>query len=185
MKSLKIPAHFTLILLYVSLKISFRFIFVLESATLQITIHRRICLQTTNNTRANLNTNKAWILIILGGIVECFWVSGLKYADSFALYILTGAGILFSFCAMLIACRKVEVSIAYSVFVGIGAAGVVLFEIFIFGEEFSWIKLALIALLLVGIIGLKIVSKEQTSEDSKLVNELNENLGLDEVSQKL
>ncbi|WP_066387674.1 DMT family transporter [Helicobacter himalayensis] len=141
-------------------------------------------MHTTKNTRANLSTNKAWILIVLGRIVEYFWVSGLKYADSFALYILTGAGILFSFCAMLVVCRKVEVSIAYSVFVGIGAADVVLFEIFIFGEEFSWIKLALIAFLLVGIIGLKIVSKDQVSEDSKLINELNENLRLDEVSQK-
>ncbi len=116
--------------------------------------------------------------------MSVFWVSRLKYADSFALCILTGVGILFSFCAMLVACRKVEVSIAYSVFVRIGAAGVVLFEIFIFDEEFSWIKLALIAFLLVGIIGLKIVSKDQVGEDSKLINELNENLRLDEVSQK-
>lgn len=24
--------------------------------------------------------NIAWFLIILGGIIECFWVSGLKYS---------------------------------------------------------------------------------------------------------
>ena len=87
-----------------------------------------------------MSSNLAWVLIVIGGIVECFWVSGLKYADSFVLYILTGLGILISFSCGIIAMKKIEVSVAYAVFVGIGTAGVVLAEMLYFGENFSLIK---------------------------------------------
>ena len=56
--------------------------------------------------------------------------------------------------------RSYEVSITYSVFVGIGTIGVVLNEMFIFNEAVSIIKLVLIAILLLSIIALKWVSKE-------------------------
>lgn len=119
--------------------------------------------------KLTLTTNAAWGLVLLGGLVECFWVSGLKYASNTLLYALTGAGIVISFCCMLFALKKLEVSIAYSVFVGIGTAGVVLFEILFFGESFSVLKVLFIGLLLIGVIGLKLVSKEEPKalENSK------------------
>ncbi|TQR29056.1 QacE family quaternary ammonium compound efflux SMR transporter [Campylobacter sp. MIT 99-7217] len=125
-------------------------------------------------------TNLAWALVIFGGIVECFWVSGLKYANSFALYIFTGLGILISFCCMLYAMKRIEVSVAYAVFVGIGTAGVVLSEIFFFHEPFSLLKVILIAVLLFGVIGLKFTSKEY---DDDFVKEVSKDLGLDELEQ--
>lgn len=114
--------------------------------------------------------NTAWALVVIGGVVECFWVSGLKYADSVGLYLLTGLGIVFSFCAMIIACRKIEVSVAYAVFVGLGTAGVVLSEILVFGESFSILKISLIALLVVCVIGLKMISKEEQAQDVVVEN---------------
>ncbi|EAK1306451.1 QacE family quaternary ammonium compound efflux SMR transporter, partial [Campylobacter coli] len=65
-----------------------------------------------------------------------------------------------SFTLFLKACEKLEVSIAYSVFVGIGTVGVVLNEIFLFDIEVSVAKIVLIAILLLSIIGLKLISKE-------------------------
>ena len=80
--------------------------------------------------QSNVNfANLAWGLVVIGGIVECFWVSGLKHADSFILYALTTLGIAFSFTMMVLALKVLEVSVAYSVFVGIGTAGVVASEI--------------------------------------------------------
>lgn len=129
-----------------------------------------------------LSANIAWVLVIVGGIVECFWVSGLKYADSVALYFLTGIGIFISFCCMIIACKKIEVSIAYSVFVGIGTSGVVLSEIVIFGQAFSWLKLGLIFVLLLSVIGLKLANKnDEQSADNALIANISEDLGLDEI----
>ncbi|GKY32749.1 hypothetical protein THJ066_07570 [Campylobacter jejuni] len=58
----------------------------------------------------------AWFLIILGGIIECFWVSGLKYSTEIWQYILTAIGVCISFTCFLKACERLEVSITYSVF---------------------------------------------------------------------
>ena len=99
-------------------------------------------------------------MVIIGGFVECFWVSGLKYSIEFWHYILTAIGVCISFACFLKACERLEVSIAYSVFVGIGTIGVVLNEMFIFNESSSIAKLTLIAILLLSIIGLKIINKE-------------------------
>lgn len=123
-----------------------------------------------------------WILVILGGLVEIGWVSGLKYADSFALYAMTGVGILFSFTAMIMACKSIEVSVAYAVFVGIGAGGVVLSEMLFFNEPFSAVKISLIAVLILSVIGLKFSSKEG---DEKIVDGLAKDLGIDDDIKSL
>lgn len=126
-------------------------------------------------------TNFAWCLVILGGVIELFWVSGLKYADSTFWYMLTICGIAFSFICMIVAVRYIEVSIAYAVFVGIGTVGIVIAEMLVFNEAFSFLKLIFIATLLLGIIGLKLVSthhRELTDKD--LATNLDKDLGLDE-----
>ncbi|HHW4245470.1 TPA: DMT family transporter [Campylobacter coli] len=107
-----------------------------------------------------MNTNIAWFMVIFGGLIECFWVGGLKYSTELWQYILTIIGVCISFTLFLKACEKLEVSITYSVFVGIGTIGMVLNEMFIFNEAVSIIKLVLIAILLLSIIALKWVSKE-------------------------
>lgn len=119
-----------------------------------------------------MSSNLAWVLIVVSGIMECFWVSGLKYADSFALYILTGLGILISFSCGIIAMKKIEVSVAYAVFVGIGTAGVVLAEMLYFGENFSLIKILLITILVICVIALKFVNKENDDEAFKELSDV-------------
>ncbi|MBX7490835.1 DMT family transporter [Helicobacter turcicus] len=128
-----------------------------------------------------LTPNLAWGLVLFGGIIECFWASGLKYADNLFFYTLTGIGILISFFAMIVAVRVLEVGIAYSVFVGIGTAGITIAEILIFGEEFSLLKVLFIVLLLIGVMGLKLSSKEVQSQEEKLAGDISQNLGLDEI----
>ena len=134
-----------------------------------------------------ISTNLAWWLIIAGGIVECFWASGLKYADNFLLYTLTGIGILFSFVAMALAVKsKIEIGVAYSVFVGIGTVGLALAEILVFGEPFSLLKIGLILLLLIGVIGLKLSSNEkEEAQEQALVDELTQDMGLDKINQEI
>ncbi|AJC88293.1 multidrug efflux SMR transporter [Campylobacter insulaenigrae] len=107
-----------------------------------------------------MSANFAWFMVVLGGVVECFWVSGLKHSSEIWHYVLTIIGVYISFACMLKACEKLEVSIVYSVFVGIGTVGVVLNEMLIFNEPVSIIKIILIAILLLSVIGLKFASKE-------------------------
>lgn len=118
-----------------------------------------------------------WLLVILGGIVEIFWVSGLKYANSFWLYCLTFLGILISFCLMILATKKLEVSVAYAVFVGIGSAGIVIAEMLVFGESIDFVRIILIGTLLFGVIGLKLTSKSK----QKITQDISAELGLNNL----
>lgn len=126
-----------------------------------------------------ISTNVAWVLVLLGGIIECFWVSGLKYANSPALYAFTALGILASFTCAMIAMKKIEVSVCYAVFVGIGTAGIVVAEMLVFNEPLNLYKILFIALLLVGVVGLKVVSGKDSHSDE--LSGLSQNLGFDEV----
>lgn len=129
-----------------------------------------------------LTPNLAWGLVIFGGIVECFWASGLKYSDNLFAFTLTGIGIFISFIFMILAVKVLEIGIAYSVFVGIGTAGITLAEILIFGEPFSPLKILFIATLLIGVIGLKLSSSEkEEAQEEKLVSNFSHDLGLDEI----
>lgn len=129
-----------------------------------------------------LTPNLAWGLVIFGGIVECFWASGLKYSDNLFAFTLTGIGIFISFISMILAVKVLEIGIAYSVFVGIGTAGITLAEILVFGEPFSPLKILFIATLLIGVIGLKLSSSEkEEAQEEKLVSNFSHDLGLDTI----
>lgn len=86
---------------------------------------------------------------------------------------------------MILATKKVEVSIAYAVFVGIGAAGVALNEILIFNAPTNPLQLTLIVLLILSVIGLKLVSKESDKQDIKAIEEISKDLGINELDNQL
>ena len=86
---------------------------------------------------------------------------------------------------MIIATKKIEVSIAYAVFVGIGAAGVALSEIVVFGASTSPLQLTFIVLLILSVIGLKLASKENDKQELKVIQEFSHDLGIDTIAQKL
>lgn len=73
----------------------------------------------------------------------------------------TLVGILVSFILMIMASRTLPVGTVYAVFVGLGTAGTVLAEILLFDAEVQGSKLLLIGVLLLGVVGLKIQSKEK------------------------
>ncbi len=127
----------------------------------------------------------SWAFILFGGIMEIFWVSGLKYSTSFWEYFWTALGIILSFASMILATKRIEVSIAYAIFVGIGTSGVVLAEIFVFGAPTSFLQLLLIGILLVSIIGLKLVSKDSNTNDTKAIAEVSKRIGIDEIENQI
>ena len=108
----------------------------------------------------SVNRNVYWILLIVAGFFEIMWVIGLKHADSVLLWGMTVIAILVSFGLLVHTSKFLPTSTAYAVFVGIGTAGTVISEMTVFGEPFSWGKIILITTLLIGIIGLKLVTDE-------------------------
>ena len=106
-----------------------------------------------------MNTN--WLKVFIGAFFEVLWVIGLKHANGFWTWAGTAISIIISFYVIILAGRKLPVGTVYAVFVGLGTAGTVLSEIIFFGEPFKVEKIILILLLLAGVIGLKLVTKDE------------------------
>ncbi|MEW9670006.1 multidrug efflux SMR transporter [Ammoniphilus sp. 3BR4] len=105
--------------------------------------------------------DRDWIFVVLAGFFEFIWVTGLKHSNTLWEWIGTIAAIYISFYVLIRASKRLPVGTVYAVFTGIGTAGTVLIEVIFFGEPFSWLKLLLILLLLSGVFGLKVVTKER------------------------
>ncbi|WP_046212816.1 DMT family transporter [Paenibacillus wulumuqiensis] len=111
--------------------------------------------------------NRNWLYVFIGGLLEVVWVSGLKHAGTVSEWILTAAGITLSFYLIIKASNRLPVGTVYAVFTGIGTGGTVAAEMLIFGEPFQWTKLLLILLLMAGVIGLKLVTDNESKVAEK------------------
>ncbi len=105
--------------------------------------------------------NLDWLKVIIAAVFEVVWVIGLKHATSLGEWAITVIAIIISFYVMINAGKKLPVGTVYAVFVGLGTAGTVFAEIVLFEETFKIEKLLLIAVLLIGVIGLKVVSENE------------------------
>ncbi|MFB6466739.1 DMT family transporter [Cytobacillus sp. Hz8] len=105
-----------------------------------------------------------WIKVFIAALFEVIWVIGLKHADGFWTWAGTTVAIIISFMGLIMAGKKLPIGTVYAVFVGLGTAGTVISEILFFGEPFKMSKILLIILLLVGVIGLKLVTKENVKK---------------------
>ncbi|KKB38289.1 DMT family transporter [Bacillus thermotolerans] len=109
---------------------------------------------------------KEWLKVLVAAFFEVGWVIGLKHADHALEWAGTAAAIFISFYLLIMAGNKLPVGTVYAVFVGLGTAGTVLSDILLFGEPVKVEKLILIAILLVGVAGLKLVTDEAEGERS-------------------
>ena len=103
----------------------------------------------------------AWILLIVAGLFEIGWAIGLKYTDGFTRPLPTAgtiAAMVISVWLLGIAMKTLPVGTAYSVWVGVGAAGTVILGIILFKEPANALRLASIALVIAGIVGLKVAT---------------------------
>jgi quaternary ammonium compound-resistance protein SugE len=102
----------------------------------------------------------AWLLLFGAGLLEIVWAIALKYSEGFTRLWPSTIGIvaaLASFLMLTMALKSLPVGTAYAVWVGIGAVGVALVGIVAFNEAASLARLSLLALILIGIIGLKAI----------------------------
>ncbi|WP_249872381.1 DMT family transporter [Oceanobacillus saliphilus] len=111
--------------------------------------------------------NSGWLKVFIAAFFEVFWVIGLKHADDFWTWSGTIISIIISFYILIMAGKKLPVGTVYAVFVGLGTAGVVISEILFFGEPFKIEKILFILLLLAGVIGLKLVTKDNVEEGAE------------------
>ncbi len=102
-----------------------------------------------------------WLLLFVAGLFEVGWAIGLKYTQGFTRLwptIGTAIAMLVSICLLGIAMKSLPVGTAYAVWVGVGALGTALLGMVLFGESASVARLSCLALILAGIIGLKLTT---------------------------
>ena len=99
-----------------------------------------------------------WIILVLAGLFETGWAIGLKYTDGFSRLwptVWTGIAMIISLWLLGIALKTLPVGTAYSVWVGVGAVGTVILGIALLDEPANAARLISVALIILGIIGLK------------------------------
>ena len=100
-----------------------------------------------------------WILLLLAGLLEVVWAVGLKYTEGFARLwpsIGTLLAMIVSFGLLSVAMKTLPLGTAYAVWVGIGVIGSALLGVYLFAEPMTTGRLISLALILTGIIGLKL-----------------------------
>ena len=101
----------------------------------------------------------SWIILFFAGLFEVGWAVGLKYTDGFSRPLptaLTVGAMVISLGLLGLAMKELPLGTAYAIWTGVGAVGTVIAGIILFGESMALFRLASVALIIAGLIGLKV-----------------------------
>lgn len=101
----------------------------------------------------------SWVILFFAGLFEVGWAVGLKYTDGFSKPMptaLTIAAMAVSLGLLGLAMKELPLGTAYAIWTGVGAVGTVIAGIILFGESMALFRLASVALIIAGLIRLKI-----------------------------
>lgn len=108
----------------------------------------------------------AWVVLFVAGLLEVGWAVGLKYTEGFTRLwptVATVTALVASMALLGIALRTLPLGTAYAVWTGIGTVGTAVLGIVLFREPATAMRLFCIALIVAGIIGLKVASASSPS----------------------
>lgn len=103
----------------------------------------------------------SWLSLGIAGVFEIVWAVGLKYTDGFSRLwpsVLTLIAMALSIYFLAQALKTIPLGTGYAVWTGIGAAGTAILGIILFAESTQLPRLFCIALIISGIVGLKLSS---------------------------
>ena len=105
----------------------------------------------------------SWIVLFVAGLLEVAWAVGLKYTAGFTKLVpsvLTLTAMAGSVGLLGLALRDLPLGTAYAVWTGIGTVGTAIYGIAVLGEPSEAARLVCIALIVSGILGLKLLSPQ-------------------------
>ena len=103
----------------------------------------------------------AWIILFVAGLFEIGWAVGLKYTEGFTRpwpTLWTAVALIASMALLGLSLRSLPLGTAYAVWTGIGTVGTAILGIVLFREPATAMRLLCIALILAGIVGLKLAT---------------------------
>lgn len=102
-----------------------------------------------------------WVFLLAAGLVEIAMAAALKQSEDWTRLVPSVIGVLTALLSIYLlakALRHLPLGPAYAIWTGIGSVGVVLMGVFFFGEALSAARLACIALVIGGAVGLRLVN---------------------------
>jgi quaternary ammonium compound-resistance protein SugE len=102
-----------------------------------------------------------WLILVIAALFETVWAIGLKYTDGFTRFwpsVGTVAAMAVSVTLLAVAMKSLPVGTAYAIWVGIGAVGTVILGVVLFGEPLNTLRIASVALIVAGLVGLKLAT---------------------------
>jgi len=103
----------------------------------------------------------AWIYLVIAGLLEVAWAYSMKLSEGFSRPVASVATIVLmiaSFALLSISMRTLPLGTAYTVWTGIGAVGAFVVGIIALGEQASLMRIAAGALIVAGIVLMKLSS---------------------------
>jgi quaternary ammonium compound-resistance protein SugE len=104
----------------------------------------------------------AWVCLLIAGLLEIVWVIAMKYSDGFSKLwpsVVTFGAMWLSFSFLSYALKTLPLGMSYAIWVGVGAVGVAIVSFTWFKEAMTLGQVICIALIIIGIAGLKLMSK--------------------------
>jgi quaternary ammonium compound-resistance protein SugE len=105
--------------------------------------------------------SRAWVILVLAGLMEVGWAVGLKYTAGFTRLwptLGTAASMVASLGLLGVAMKDLPMGTAYAVWVGVGAVGTATLGVVLLGEPVNVGRVASLGLIVAGIVGLKLAS---------------------------
>lgn len=106
-----------------------------------------------------MTESRAWTYVVVAGLLEIVWAIGLKYSLGFTRpgpSVVTAVAMVASMWLLAQAIRVLPAGTGYAVWVGIGAVGTAILGVVLLGESRNPLRLASIALIVAGIVGLRL-----------------------------
>ena len=103
----------------------------------------------------------SWIYLVIAGLLEVAWAVGLKYTMGFTRLwpsVFTVTTMAASVGMLGLALRQLPLGTAYAIWTGIGTVGTAIFGMLMLGEPAGALRLLAIALIISGIVMLKLLS---------------------------
>lgn len=103
----------------------------------------------------------AWIFLGIAGLFEVIWATSMKYSEGFTKLgptAITVAAMVVSFAFLSFSLKALPLGTAYAIWTGIGTVGTVVLGIFLFDEAVDVIRIGCIAMIVAGIVGLKLIT---------------------------
>lgn len=111
--------------------------------------------------------NRAWIYVGLTSLAELVWIYGFNAASTWWHWLLIIAFLMLDLHFLAKACETLPTGTVYAIFAATGTIGTALMDVFLFGQKLGAGKIGFIALIIVGVIGLKLTDDKTEEADAQ------------------